>query len=66
MIGQIPGDHWASGEEDETDVDGDQDISSLVTQSSRVYSPTPYLKKMVDMWNEGDEMLKGKKAKRKD
>lgn len=70
MIGQVPamGGHWGSQsmeEEEETDEDGEQDLDSFVTQSSRVYSPTPYLQEMVDMFKEGDEILKGKKAKKK-
>ena len=71
MIGQVPemGGHWGSqsmGEEDESDEEDDADLGSFVTQSSRVYSPTPYLKEMVEMFKEGDEMLQGKKSKKKE
>lgn len=70
MIGQpAMGGPWGSqsmGEEEETDEEGDPDMGSFVTQSSRVYSPTPYLKEMVEMFKEGDEILKGKKAKKKE
>lgn len=73
MIGQIPtvmgGGHWGSqlmGEEEESEDEVDPD-GSFVTQSSRVYTPSPYLKEMVEMFKEGDEILQGKKkSKRKE
>lgn len=70
MIGQVPGmgGHWGSQsmeDEEEEETDEEQDLGSFVTQSSRVYTPTPYLKEMVEMFKEGDEMLKGKKSKKK-
>ena len=67
MIGKIPTDddgQWGprSGEETEEEMEAE----SFITQSSRVYTPTPMLKEMLDKFQEGDEMLLGKKAKRKE
>lgn len=64
MIGQNPmmmGGPWSEEEESEEDAE----MGSIATASSRVYSPTPYLKEMVDIFKEGDEMLDGKKSKKK-
>lgn len=55
-----------SMEEEDTETEVDPDMRSIATASSRVYSPTPYLKEMVDMFKDGDEILQGKKAKRKE
>ncbi len=70
MVGQIPtmmGSHWGSQSmEEEASEEEDADLgSSVVTASSRVYAPTPYLKEMLEMFKEGDELLQGKKKSKK-
>ncbi len=66
MIGQIPSheDQWEgdSGEESE---EMPADLGSFVTASSNVYTPSPQLKEMIDKFEEGDEILRGKKPKKK-
>lgn len=61
--------HWGAShsneEEEASEEEGDAELGSAVTGSSRVYSPTPYLKEMVDMFKEGDQILEGKKSKKK-
>lgn len=70
MVGQIPAvmeHHWGARsieEESEDEIDPDL-VGSIVTASSRVYSPTPFLKEMVEMFKEGDDILDGKKSKPK-
>lgn len=67
MMGQNPmmmG--WGSqSNEEEPSEEEDPDLGSFVTTSSRVYTPTPYLKEMVEMFQEGDEILEGKKKTKK-
>ena len=66
MIGQIPtamAGHWGMEEEDESEEE-DPEMGSIVTASSRVYSPSPYLKEMIDIFKDGDEVLGGKKSKK--
>ena len=69
MVGQVPdmGQHWGShsNEEEESEEEIDPDLGSVVTGSSRVYSPTPFLNEMVEMFKEGDGILDGKKSKPK-
>lgn len=64
MMGHVPQDHWASSSQEASE-EGDVEHGSIVTASSRVYSPTPFLKEMVDMFKDGDEILEGKKSKKK-
>lgn len=58
---------WGSQfeEEEVSEEEGAAELGSIGTASSRVYSPTPFLKEMVDMFKEGDEILEGKKSKKK-
>ena len=58
--------HWGSESiEEEASEEEDVELGSIATASSRVYSPTPYLKEMVEMFKEGDAILEGKKSKKK-
>ena len=70
MIGQIPREGmtpWESQSvEDESVSEIDPDMGSVLTASSRVYTPSPYLKEMVEMFQEGDQILQGKKSKKKE
>ena len=50
--------------EEEEESEEDPEMGSIATASSRVYSPTPYLKEMVDIFKDGDEVLEGKKSKK--
>jgi hypothetical protein len=64
------GPHWGSQsieeeEEEASEEDKEAELDSVATASSRVYSPTPYLKEIVEMFKEGDVILEGKKSKKK-
>lgn len=68
MIGQVPMmGGWGSQsmeEEEEESEEEEHEMGSIATASSRVYSPTPYLKEMLDIFKDGDEVLEGKKSKK--
>lgn len=67
MIGKVPTEteeHYdrSLGHNSSNDYDDPED--SVATASSRMYTPTSHLQKMVEKFMEGEDILEGKKRKK--